>query len=439
MSEYIKPKSQSDLEENFAQLHPTMDVTMAHYASARCLYCYDAPCISACPTGIDIPLFIRQIRTQNLEGAAKTIYASNYFGQACGKVCPTEELCEGACVYNEQDLEPVEIGALQAYACNHAIENNSVLFTPGTSNGKRVAAIGAGPAGIACACELRLYGYTVDVYEAKALPSGLAVHGTAPYKIENAEVLDEVRYLQEQFQFNLYCNSPVDAEKLLQLEGEYDAVFLGIGLGETRSLGIPGEDLEGCVGATEFIEKVKLDPLSVDPGEHVIVIGGGNTAMDAASESARLGATDVLVAYRRSRAEMSAYDFEYDLTKESGVRAMFNIAPVKILGKDKVEGVRFIRTEYRDDSLQMIPDSEFMIVCDRVIKATGQSKHKDLLSKVDGVQRDTAGRLVVDSNGQTTHPKYFAGGDAVNGGAEVVNAAAEGKKAAAGIHYYLSG
>lgn len=437
MSEFKRPTSDFDLEENFSQIHPTMDATMAHYASARCLYCYDAPCISACPTGIDIPLFIRQIRTNNLDGAARTIYASNYFGDICGKVCPTEVLCEGACVYNEQDQLPVEIGALQAYACTHAIENDSKLFEPAKANGKKVAIIGAGPAGIACACELRLHGYAVDVFEAKAAPTGLALHGVAPYKITNAEVLDEMQYLQDQFQFTMHYNNVIDAHRLQQMERQYEAIFLGIGLGESRALKIRGEDLAGCTGATEFIEKVKLDPLNAYPGDRVVVIGGGNTAMDAASESARLGAKEVLLAYRRSQAEMSAYDFEYDLAKTTGVHALFQVVPLEILGKDNVEGVVFIKAENKNGKLQHIEGSEFVVPCDGVVIATGQEKMVGLLSQINGLEFDTLGCIIVNEHGQTTNPKYFAGGDAVNGGAEVVNAAAEGKKAALGIALYV--
>ena len=437
MSEYQRPKTPEDLAENFSPIHPIMDATMAHYASARCLYCYDAPCISACPTGIDIPLFIRQIRTNNLDGAARTIYSSNYFGQICGQVCPTEVLCEGACVYNEQDVEPVEIGALQAYACSNAIKNDSNLFAPAPSNGKKVAVIGAGPAGIACACELRLLGYAVDVFESKSLPSGLAVYGTAPYKIENDEVLLEVEYLQHQFQFNLHLNNSVDVERLKELEHEYDAIFLGIGLGDTREMKVRGEDLNGCIGATEFVEQVKIDPLNAYPGDRVIVIGGGNTAMDAASESARLGAKDVLLAYRRSQAEMSAYDFEYDLVKSVGVRAMFNVLPLEILGKDRVEEVVFAEVEIQDGKLRQVENSEFVVPCDAVIKATGQAKQVGLISQIGGIEFDTIGCIIVNDYGQTTNPKYFAGGDAVNGGAEVVNAAAEGKRAGVGINAYL--
>jgi glutamate synthase (NADPH/NADH) small chain len=438
MSEYQRPTIEAELAQNFEQLHPLMDDTMAHYASAKCLYCYDAPCISACPTGIDIPLFIRQIRTQNIDGAAKTIYDSNYFGQICGKVCPTEVLCEGACVYNDQDQLPVEIGSLQTYACNHAIQKNAQLFDLAPDNGKKVAVIGAGPSGIACACELRMHGYTVDVFEAKAMPSGLALHGTAPYKITNGEVLEEVAFLEEQFKFNLFLNQAIDTtEKLQKLESNYDAIFLGIGLGETTRLGISGEDLTGCMGAIEFIEKVKLNPLDAYPGNRVVVIGGGNTAMDAASESARLGATEVTLAYRRSRVEMSAYDFEYDLVKSAGVNSVFHVSPVEIRGTDRVESVTFVRMTNTNGELTEIPDSQFSISCDAVILATGQSKFVELLQQISGIELNKSGAIITNSAGQTGNPKYFSGGDAMNGAAEVVNAAAEGKSAARGIHDQL--
>jgi glutamate synthase (NADPH/NADH) small chain len=251
-------------------------------------------------------------------------------------------------------------------------------------------------------------------------------------------VLEEVAFLEEQFQFNLYLNQPIDtAEKLNNLESNYDAVFLGIGLGETTHLGIPGEDLKGCMGAIEFIETVKLDPTNAFPGDRVVVIGGGNTAMDAASESARLGAKEVTLAYRRSRAEMSAYDFEYDLVKSAGVLSEFNVSPIEIHGTDHVEQITFIRTRNENGKLEEIPGSQFSIACDAVILATGQSKFVDLLKTVGGIELNKSGAIVVDDSGQTAHPKYFAGGDAMNGGAEVVNAAAEGKRAARGIHEFL--
>lgn len=436
MAEYKRPTTEEEVLVNFEQIHPLMDASVAAKKSARCLFCHDAPCITACPTGIDIPMFIRQINSGNVMGAANTIYSANYFGQICGKVCPTEVLCEGACVYNEQDIAPVEIGALQTFACNKAIHSNYPLGRLAKLNNKKIAVIGSGPSGIACACELRKLGYDVDVFEAKSKPSGLALYGTAPYKILNREVTEELKYLEEQFGFNLKLNHMVSDPMALQ--AEYEAVFLGIGLGKTRSLGIPGEELVNSHCASEYIEQVKLYPLTAHTGNKVLVIGGGNTAMDAASESARLGAETVIIAYRRDRESMSAYDFEYTLAKDAGAKSMFGVSPVRILGDEKVEGVEFMRTAQLDGKLEAIVDSNFVVECDVVIRATGQKKLIEFLGKIDGLELDRKDRIIVNDNGQTTNPKFFAAGDAVNGGAEVVNAVAEGKLAAKGIDRWLA-
>jgi len=439
MSEYGKPTTEKEFDSNFEQIKPVMNATEAHYESSRCLYCFDAPCVTACPTGIDIPQFIRQINTQNISGSAKTIYDSNWLGNACGKVCPTEVLCEGACVYNHQDVKPIEIGRLQNFATDAVIERKEQLYTLAPKIGKKIAIIGAGPAGIACACELSLMGYDVEIFEAKEKPSGLTVYGVAPYKILNEEVLKEMEYLQDQFGYTVHYNQPIKGmEDLSRLEREFDAVFLGIGLGETRSIRIEGETLENCVGATEFIEELKMDHLNTPVGKRVIVIGGGNTAMDAASESARMGAEHVILAYRRGKDEMGAYEFEYDLAKAVGVKGVFNIQPVEILGNGKVEGVRFIRTKVENGKVVNVPGSEFTEACDMVVRATGQAKQETFLDQIDGLELEW-GKIIVNEHFQTTNPKYFAGGDAVNGGAEVVNAAAHGKVAAKGINAYLSG
>ena len=438
MSDFKKPTSKQEFEDNFPQLKPLMDANMAYYESSRCLFCYDAPCITACPTSIDIPLFIKQIHTKNLTGAAKTIYSSNFFGHTCGKVCPTEVLCEGACVYNEQDVKPIEIGRLQSHATTNAILEKKKIFKKKKPNGRKVAVIGAGPAGISCASELCTLGYEVDIFEAKPQPSGLAIHGTAPYKIPNEEVLDEVAYLQDQLGFKITYNKNIDTKRELNtLENKYDAIFLGIGLGDTRSTGTPGEQLENCIGATEFIEHLKTDPLSVEIGKKVVVIGGGNTAMDAASESARLGA-DVTLLYRRSKEEMGAYLFEYELATSAGVKSIFNTSVIEINGDNSVEAVTCIKTENVEGKLENIAGSEFTINCDFIIRATGQVKQKGLLDMAD-LSYDKRGKVTIDPiSGQCSNPQYFAGGDASNGGAEVVNACAEGKKAAQGIHAYLS-
>ncbi|NNE30617.1 MAG: NAD(P)-dependent oxidoreductase [Saprospiraceae bacterium] len=419
---------------------PLMNPTEAYFESSRCLFCYDAPCIQACPTGIDIPLFIKQINTKNTTGAAKTIFDSNWIGNACGKICPTGVLCEGACVYNHQDVPPIQIGRLQNFATSHAIENGIKLYAPGKANGKKIAMIGSGPASISCACELRVMGYDVDIYEAKERPTGLTLHGIAAYKISNEEVIDELEYLQEQLGLNFICNKPIETkEQISELENDYDAIFLGVGIGPTASLNLPGEDFENVVGAVEFIEELRLNHHQTKVPQKVIVIGGGNTAMDAASQSARLGAKQVILAYRRDKDAMGAYGFEYKLAISAGVDSLFNAQPIGIVGNGKASAVKFVKTENLNGKLSNIEGSEFEVEADLIIKATGQSKQGAFLSLIDGLELDSRKRIVVKPDSfQCTNPKYFAGGDAVNGGAEVVNAAYDGKQAALGIHQWLN-
>ncbi|MBL7938162.1 MAG: FAD-dependent oxidoreductase [Flavobacteriales bacterium] len=445
MAEYKKPTTEAEFATNFHPKKPLMSDTEAYYESSRCLYCYDAPCINACPTGIDIPTFIRQINNDNKDGAAKTIYESNWFGHACGNVCPTEELCEGACVYNNSDVKPIEIGRLQAHATDKVIRSKKKLFITGKPTGKKVAVIGAGPAGVSCACELRMLGHSVDIFEARAKASGLCVYGVAPYKLTNEEAVEEIAYLQEQFGFNIHYNKPVNGRaELDKLEKDYDAIFIGIGLGATSALGIPGENKNGVMGALEFVEVLRNKHQATAVGNKVIVLGGGNTAMDAASESCRMGAESVIIAYRRGPEEMGAYSFEFDLAKKSGSKALFNVTPVEIMGNGSVTGVKFIRNKTAYGKIEAIPGSEFVEPCDMVLLGTGQGKQVELLEQISGVKLDqkgrildNRGRIVVNEHYQTSNPKYFAAGDAVNGGVEVVNAAAEAKKAAHGIDSFL--
>lgn len=439
MNKTKQPQEMTNTEHHFAQIKPLMTSTEAYYESSRCLFCYDAPCTIACPTAIDIPLFIRQINSGNSVGAAKTIYESNYLGNTCGKVCPTEVLCEGACVFVKANMKAVDIGRLQNYATNNAIITNQKIFEIPELNGKSVAIIGAGPAGISCACQLRNEGYNVDIFEARNNPSGLALHGVAPYKITNEEALMEVEFLRQQFGFNVFYNQRIENKiDIENLESKYDAIFLGIGLGNSLEIKIRGENKTNCVGATEFIEQIKTEPIKKPFAKKVIVLGGGNTAMDAATESAKLGAEKVILAYRRTKDEMKAYHFEYDLTKESGVESVFNVAPIEIVGKNSVEGVKFIKTETIDGKLVYIQNSEFVIACDLVIKATGQVKQTSMLSNIFGLNIDKSGKILVNQTScQTSNPKYFAGGDAVNGGAEVVNAVSDGKIAGKAIHEFL--
>ena len=430
MAEYKRPQSEEDFNKNFKDKTPLMNDTQAYYESSRCLFCYDAPCMNACPTGIDIPLFIKQIHTGNPEGAAKTIYDSNWIGNACGTVCPTGVLCEGACVYNNQDVPPLQIGRLQNFATRAVIDSGKQLYKPGSDNGKKIAIIGGGPAGIACACELRTLGYTADIFEAKDKPSGLTVYGIAPYKITNEEVLDEVQYLQDQLGFNINYNSAISSkEQLKDLENNYDAIFIGVGLGATAHRNIPGEDKEGVMGAVEFIEDLRMNHSNTHVGNKVIVLGGGNTAMDAASETARMGASSVTLAYRGSKERMGAYGFEYALALSAGVKGVFDASPIEILGGTSVEGVKFKNSNGED----------FIIESDMVIKATGQAKQGIFYDLIEGLELDSNTRIVVNpENNQTSNKKYFAGGDAINGGAEVVNAAYDGKLAANGIDLWLN-
>ena len=325
----------------------------------------------------------------------------------------------------------------------------------GMDTGRKVAVIGAGPAGVSCACELRMLGHAVDIYEAKAKPSGLCVYGVAPYKLTNDEAVDEMAYLQEQFGFTIHYNKPVTGRaELDKLEKDYDAIFIGIGLGGTSALGIPGEDKKGVMGALEFVERLRNLQHKTVVGNKVIVLGGGNTAMDAASESCRMGAESVTIAYRRGPVEMGAYPFEFDLAKKSGSKALFNVTPVEIMGSASAEasadkngsvtGVKFIRNRSAYGKIEAIPGSEFVEPCDMVLLGTGQGKQVELLEQISGVKLDqkgrildNRGRIVVNEHYQTNNPKYFAAGDAVNGGVEVVNAAAEAKKAAHGIDQYL--
>jgi len=439
MAEYQRPQSEQDFDRNFKQKKPLMNQTEAFTESSRCLFCYDAPCMHACPTHIDIPLFIKQIHTGNVAGAAETIYDMNWMGNACGKVCPTQVLCEGACVHNHAHVKPIEIGRLQNYATHQVMSSGERLFQKGRPNGKKVAIIGAGPAGISCACELCVLGYDVEIYEAKYKPSGLTAHGTAPYKITNEEALAEIEYLQEQLGFHIHYGVSIATEAQLQdLETRYDAIFLGVGIGPTSSLHLQGEDFENVIGAVEFVEALRFKKHHIQMPQNVVVLGGGNTAMDAASESARMGAERVYLAYRRSKDDMGAYSFEYDLAVGAGVQGVFNASPKEILGEGKATGVRFVQTRQENGTLVEVPGSEFVIACDMVIKATGQTKMGALLQQIRGLELDASKRIVVDPGTfQTGNPKYFAGGDAVNGGAEVVNGAYEGKQAALGIDQYL--
>ncbi|MBI4060525.1 MAG: NAD(P)-dependent oxidoreductase [Elusimicrobia bacterium] len=414
--------------EAFAELKGPMSREEARIESSRCLYCYDAPCVAACPTHIDVPRFIRQIASADPLGSGETILEANALGHSCARVCPVEVLCEGACVYHDWHEKPIEIARLQRHATDAVYAAGEPPFRAGEDNGKRVAIIGAGPAGASCAAYLRRLGFAVTIFEKRRLPGGLNTYGVAEYKMSQPTALEEMRFL-----FKLGCDlvtgkevgKDVPAADVLR---RFDALFIGIGLSDTRSLGIPGEELPGVMDALSFIERVKAKGgRGVPPSADTVVIGGGNTAIDAATQSLRAGAGSVVLAYRRGAEDLSAYDFEIVHAKKDGVRILTHAAPVRILGKKKAEGVQFKNAR----------GAKFALPADRVIKAIGQTKHI-ALAKAFGLALREDGRLKVDADTlATSKPSIFAGGDAVNGGKEVVNAAADGKRAAWGIQRAL--
>ena len=430
--------TKSAWRDNFAELKKPLVREEARIEASRCLYCYDAPCVKACPTHIDIPRFIRQIAASDPLGSGETILEANALGHSCARVCPVEVLCEGACVYHDWHEKPIEIARLQRHATDAVHASDELPFEPGEDNGKRVAVVGAGPAGVSCAVYLRRLGYAVTIFEKRKLPGGLNTFGVAEYKMDGKTSLEELRML-----FRLGCSvvtgkeigKDLKADKILS---DFDAVFLGAGLASTRGLGIPGADLPGVVDALSFIERVKShDPKVLGSSASTVVIGGGNTAIDAVTQSCRTGAGKVTLAYRRGAADMSAYDFEVELAKTDGATIVLNAAPVRVVGKKKVEGVEFAPTSTVKGKLVEDLKSTFVIPCDRVIAAIGQVKNKSLPA-LFGAKLNDDGTIAVDAKTlRTSKAKVFAGGDAVNGGKEVVNAAADGKRAAWGIHQAL--
>jgi glutamate synthase (NADPH/NADH) small chain len=434
------------VEANFSDINPPLTPALALESGSRCLFCYDAPCIKACPTGINVPQFIRQILTDNLVGSAKTILSANVLGHSCGRVCPTSVLCEGACVLNLEGRKPVEIGRLQRYAVDHVLDRGISVLKAGVANGLRVALIGAGPASLSCAAELRQLGYETVIFDARSQPGGLNTYGIAAYKMRAEDSVREVEMI-EALGVEIRCGVEIGRDITLQnLEKEYDVVFIGVGLGETDDLAIPGEDIEGCRDALSFIEQTKTGALNnVRVGRKVAVIGGGNTAIDAVTAARRLGAEDVYMVYRRSREEMSAFEYEYELAKSDAVTFIWQAAPVRIIASSgKVAALECVHTRLGAPDAsgrrapEPVPNSEFRLDVDMVIKALGQKKKAEFLRSIPGLQLDR-GRVVVNPETmQTSNAKYYAGGDCVNGGAEVVDAVAQGKRAARGIHANLS-
>ena len=437
--------SLDNLAQNFDEAHPGLTNQEAAEESNRCLYCYDAPCITACPTSIDIPKFIKKIASGNMKGSATTIMDANPVGASCARVCPTEELCEGACVLNHS-TKPIMIGDLQRFATDWAIRNEQVLFKAGKKNGKKIAVVGGGPAGLSVSRELARFGYSVTIYEAEEEAGGLNTYGIVsfrlPQKISFWEV-EQVKKLGVEIKTNTRVGQDVSVEELTE---NYDYTVFAIGMSSVPSLGIDGEELDGVHDAIEFVKKTKSGEITNElVGKKVVVVGAGNTAIDGATCSVRKGAENVKIVYRRTKDEMTAYDFEYEFAKQDGVEFNWLTQPVKILGNEngKVTGLECVRMQLgepgTDGRRRPVPvkGSEFTMEVDAVIKAIGQTRYVDLIESF-GLVHDGGVVKIDPVTHQTSNPKVFAIGDVIfgkgQGEAMVVTAAQQGKLAALAIH-----
>jgi dihydropyrimidine dehydrogenase (NAD+) subunit PreT len=436
--------SYSNLELNFQEVERGLTNQEAMEESNRCLYCYDAPCIKACPTGIDIPTFIKKIASGNFLGSAKTIMSSNPVGASCARVCPTEELCEGACVLNHS-TKPIMIGNLQRYATDWAIQNEQTLFQPGTSNGRTVAVIGGGPAGLSAARELARIGYDVTIFEAAEKAGGLNTFGIVSFRLPQAISfweIEQVKKLNVTIRTNTIVGRDVSVEYLNE---HFNHIVLAVGMANVPSLGVEGENLAGVYDAIEFVKATKSGQLSQDfVGKRVVVIGAGNTAIDGATCSVRLGAENVKILYRRTEQEMTAYDFEYEFAKQDGVEFRWLTAPKRIIGDEsgRVTGIECIKMQLgepeKDGRRKPVPvdGSEYILPVDAVVKAIGQTRHLPLIESM-GLDHKGGVVKVNWETFQTSNPKVFACGDVIfgkgKGDAMVVTAAQQGKDVAYAI------
>jgi len=420
---------------NFADAHPPIARNQALIESDRCYFCHDAPCIQACPTQIDIPSFIRKIATGNVRGAAHDILKQNIMGAVCARVCPTEVLCEGACVRNDQEHKPVAIGALQRHATDWLFDRHIQLFERGPDSGKRVAVVGGGPAGLSCAHRLSMLGHSVTVFEAREKLGGLNEYGVAAYKVTGLIAQREVEYLLEIGGIEKRLGQRLGREIVLsRLRQDYDAVFLGIGLGGVNALGIDEAALSGVFDAIAYIEKLRQarDLSQMPVGHDVVVIGGGMTAIDIASQVKRLGAEDVTIVFRRGPENMSASSKEQAWAQTSGVRIKHWARPLRLLARDgMLTAVEFEQTRLDSQGRLAGGVDKFIIAADMVFKAIGQLLIKDGLDGNADVLETRAGRIAVDAERRTSIPGVWAGGDCVAGGQDLTVVAVEDGKCAA--------
>ena len=429
--------SKEALADNFQDLHAPYDDHEAMVAADRCYFCYDAPCITACPTDIDIPLFIRQIQAGHPDGAAKTIFDQNILGGMCARVCPTETLCEEACVREAAEGKPVEIGRLQRFATDGLMAAGTHPYSRAEATGKRVAVVGGGPAGLACAHRLALHGHDAVIFDANEKAGGLNEYGIASYKTVGGYAQSEVDWLLKIGGIEVRSGQRLgDQINLEGLQTEFDAVFLGIGLGGVNALRADGADRDNVLDAVSFISELRQasDLSSLPVGRNVVVIGGGMTAVDAAVQAKLLGAEEVTIAYRRGQAKMSASRFEQDLATSKGVRLVFEAQPVAVHGNGAVQEVEFEYTAEGADGLEGTGET-FRIPADQVFKAIGQS----LSDAPAGLDLD-GNKIAITGAGRTSLEGVWAGGDCASGGDDLtVTAVAEGRDAAEDIHAHLMG
>ena len=428
--------SNKALAKNFADLHRSLEPHEVRVAADRCYFCHDAPCVTACPTDIDIPLFIRQISTGTSEAAAKTIFDMNILGGMCARVCPTEELCEQACVREVSEGKAVEIGRLQRHATDTLMAKNTHPFSRAAFTGKTVAVVGAGPAGLSCAHRLAMQGIDVTVFDARPKAGGLNEYGIAAYKSTNDFAAKEVDWLLSIGGIAIENNKELGRDLTLDdLSADFDAVFLSVGLGGVNALGIPGHEGTGVTDAVGFIETLRQssDLASLPIGRNVVVIGGGMTAVDAAVQSKLLGAEQVTIAYRRGREAMSASRYEQDLAASHGVKLMFNVQPNKVEAEGENTVLELEYTAMKDGKLTGTGET-LSIAADQVFAAIGQTLATDGGLTLEGR------KIAVTGAGRTSREGVWAGGDCASGGDDLtVTAVAEGRDAAMDIYATLMG